>query len=96
MSKPRLDLEMIGVPLGAILTHNDHEDITCVVTKLSPPEVVLDGKNLSLYEATCMVNDTSFYGGSSWYWKFGNETLHDRRRRFEAYHRSRPNRKPEQ
>ena len=59
MSKPRLDLEMIGVPLGAILTHNDHEDITCVVTKLSPPEVVLDGKNLSLYEATCMVNDTS-------------------------------------
>ena len=89
MSKPSLNLEMIGVPLGAILTYNDDEEISWVVTKLSPPEVVLDGKNCSLYEATCVVINTSFYSGSSYYWKFDGETLHDRRKRFEAYHRSR-------
>lgn len=72
MSKPDLNREMIGVPLGTILTHNDHEDITCVVTELSPPEVVLDGNNLSLYEATCTVTGTSFYGGGSWHRKFGD------------------------
>ncbi len=64
MSKPSLNLEMIGVPLGAILTFNDNESITCIVI------------------------GASFYNGSSYYWRFGDETLHDRRRPFEAYHRS--------
>lgn len=88
MPKPNLDLEMIGVPLGATLTYIEDENITCVVSKLSPPEVVIEGKNQRLDDATCMVISTSFYGGSSWYWKFDDETLLDRRRRFEAYHRS--------
>ena len=88
MSKPSLNLEMIGVPLGAILTFSDNESITCVVTKLSPPEVVYEGENRSLYETTSIVIGTSFYNGSSYYWRFGDETLYDRRRRFEAYHRS--------
>ena len=29
--KPKIDLEMIGVPLGAVLTLAENEDITCVV-----------------------------------------------------------------
>ncbi len=60
MSRPSLNLEMIGVPLSAILTYIENEDVTCVVTKLSPPEVGLDGINHSLYEATCVVINTSF------------------------------------
>ena len=88
MPKPNLDLEMIGVPLGATLTYLDNEAITCVVTNLHPPEVVLDGNLHSLYDATKTVIGTSFYNGSSYYWRYGGETLYDRRRRFEAYHRS--------
>lgn len=79
---------MIGVPLGATLTYNDNDEITCVVTNLSPPEVVATGNIYSLYELTCTLVGDSFCNGSSYYWKYKGETLYDRTRRFEAYHRS--------
>ena len=89
MSKPELDLEMIGVPLGAQVTFHDDDDTTCIVTQLSPPEVVYKGKVYTLYEATMLAfgSGETFWNGSSLYWRMGGETLHERRQRYAAYHR---------
>ena len=49
--KPNISLEMIGVPLGAVLTFADNENITCVVCQQNPARVVYEGKVTSLSES---------------------------------------------
>lgn len=51
MARPNVDLEMIGIPVGASLTFRGRDDVKCVVVGLSPPEIVYEGKVVSLSRA---------------------------------------------
>ena len=49
--RPRINLEMIGVPLGAVLTFAENEEITCVVCQQYPAQVVYEGETTSLSDS---------------------------------------------
>lgn len=85
MSRPNLDLELVGVRAGDILIfHNDNE-ITCVVVETHRPKVYFQGEVMSLSGAAQRVTGLSAAQGAA-YWTFEGELLKDRRQRFEHYH----------
>ena len=51
VARPKIDLELIGIPVGATLTLRGRDDVNCVVIGLSPPEIVYEGKVVSLSKA---------------------------------------------
>ena len=81
-----LDLGMIGIRLGDILSVLDNTAETCVVIQLYPPLVAHDGRVKSPTEA---INDAYGVVWNDPYaaWAFEEESLTQRRRRFEEYHR---------
>lgn len=89
MSRPWIDLEMIGIPLGAVLTHADRPSETCVVVQLSPPRVVFRWEVLSLTDAATKAYDGKYEAKTVAVWLYNGESLQDRRNRFESYHRPR-------
>ena len=84
--RPRINLEMIGVPLGAVLTLAENENITCVVSQQYPAQVVYEGEVTSLSDSARRASKLAFSVQGSIYWKYGGETLQARRDRFEVYH----------
>ncbi len=84
--RPRLNLEMIGVPLGAVLTLAENENINCVVCQQSPARVVYEGEVTSLSDSARRASKLEFNVQGSLYWKYEGETLQARRLRFEVYH----------
>ena len=91
MRKPDIDLEMIGIPVGATLTFWTDADINCIVVQLTPPRVVFNEEVLNLTEAARRAAGASL--GSTMQpavnWLYQNKRLFDRRKRFEDYHRQR-------
>ena len=51
MARPRIDLEMIGIPVGATVTLRGRDDVACVVVGLNPPQIVYEGEVVSLARA---------------------------------------------
>ena len=86
MERPNLNLEMIGIPLGAVLTLAGNEEQTCVVSYLDPPRVVFRGKVYSLTGAAKIAYNTDNVVQMSWCWKYEGEFLGDRRIRYEKWH----------
>ena len=84
--KPRVNLEMIGVPLGAVLTFVENEEITCVVCQQYPAQVVYEGDVTSLSDSARRASKLEFNVRGPLFWKYEGETLQERRDRFEAYH----------
>ena len=84
--RPRINLEMIGVPLGAVLTLVENKDITCVVCQQYPAQVVYQGEVTSLSVSARQASKLDFNVQGSIYWNYEGETLQERRLRFEAYH----------
>lgn len=86
--RPDIDLEMIGVPVGAELVHVKDLKLKCIVIKLSDrPLVVCEGEILTLTAAAKKRTYSDTRGPE--FWKYGKETLQERRERFEEYHRKR-------
>lgn len=86
--RPNIDLEMIGIPIGAELVHVKDPKLKCIVIQLSdPPLVVCEGEVLTLTAAAKKRTQTSVRGPKLW--KCGKETLQERRERFEEYHSKR-------
>ena len=86
MARPNIDLEMIGIPVGATLTLRGRDDVGCVVVRLSPPGIVYEGEVVSLSRAAQRAFGKEQIGTTIEQWLYMGETLGDRRRRFEAYH----------
>lgn len=84
--RPNINLEMIGVPLGAVLTLVENKEITCVVYQQNPARVVYEGKVTSLSDSARRASKLGFNVQGSLYWKYEGETLQARRERFEKYH----------
>lgn len=90
MAKPPIDLEMIGIPIGAKLTHTDYPDKHCIVIRLKGhPLVVYNYEILSLSLAAAKASGAKNSGGIAGplYWMYEGESLQRRRARFEEYHR---------
>ena len=85
-TRPNLDLEMLGLRLGDVLSLIDESEITCVVVALSPPRVLHDGEVKSL-TAACNEAYGIVWNDPASVWVYGGETLGIRRDRFEVYHR---------
>lgn len=86
MARPNIDLEMIGIPVGATLTLRGRDDVKGVVVGLSPPEIVYEGKVVSLSKAAERAYGKDRVGTTIKQWLYEGETLWDRRQRFETYH----------
>ncbi len=86
MPKPNLDLEMIGVPPGATLSFWNQPNITCVVVSQSPPRVAYGKDVISLTEAVRRATKSNGVFQGPAYWKYDDELLTERRKRFEQYH----------
>ncbi len=86
MARPDIDLEMIGIPVGATLTLRGLDDIECVVVRLSPPGIVYEGEVVRLSRAAQRAYGKERVGTTHEFWLYGGESLGERRRRFEAYH----------
>lgn len=84
--RPKINLEMIGVPLGAVLKLAENETITCVVCQQNPAQVVYEGEVTSLSDSARRASKLEFNVRGPLFWKYEGETLQERRDRFEAYH----------
>lgn len=83
--RPDLQLDMIGIRLGDVLTLYDAPEETCIVIRLSPPRVVYRDQAMYLTEAANLAAGGTFNDPSGW-WTLEGETLRTRRARFERYH----------
>ena len=83
--RPGINLEMMGIRLGDTLALVDRPEETCVVVALYPPRVVHHDEVKSLTEA-CNDAYGVQYNDPAAVWVYGDETLRQRRERFEAYH----------
>ena len=83
--RPGIHLEMIGIRLGDTLALVDRPEETCVVVALYPPRVVHHDEVKSLTEACNDAYEVQ-YNDPAAVWVYGDETLRQRRERFEAYH----------
>ena len=81
--KPPSNFKMLDIPVGAILTFKNQEDIICEVTKQDPPQVRYKGDVVSVTEAAKRArgNDGDI-NGNVW-WKYEGELLTNRRKRME-------------
>lgn len=82
--RPHIDLEMIGIRLGNVLSLYGQPGILCVVTRLYPSEVRYDGQLLSLSGAASAATGTDANGPQLW--TYQGETLSERRNRFRDWH----------
>ena len=51
MARPRIDLETVGIPVGATLTLRGRDDVACVVVCLNPPRIAYGDEVVSLSRA---------------------------------------------
>lgn len=85
MARLQLDLEMIGIRRGDVLSYWDNDKVTCVVVQTYPSKVYFEGEVMSLSEATGRAYNSPPVGGAG-YWCLDGELLRERRARFEMYH----------
>ena len=83
--RPSLDFEMVGIRLGDTLALYDTPDQTCVVVGLTPPRVLYQDRSMSLTEAVNAAYEAQ-HNDPAGAWCFGDETLRQRRERFESYY----------
>ena len=86
MARPRIDLEMVGIPVGATLTLRGRDAVACVVVCLNPPRIAYGDEVVSLSRAAQRAYGKEQVGTTIEQWLYEGESLGDRRRRYEAYH----------
>ena len=86
--RPDFRFDMVGIPLGATLTLDRDNSVTCFVVKLSPAQVFYDGEVRSLSDSAGEAAGLKWMPNGTHEWCYEGQTLWDRRMRFERYHRS--------
>ncbi len=84
--RPNFNFEMLGIPLGAVLTYAYDENKTCVVCKLNPPLVAHKTRVCTLTRAVKIIERTEDTVQPTWCWKYNGESLGERRMRFEKWY----------
>lgn len=84
--RPNFNFEMLGIPLGAVLTYASDENKTCVVCELNPPRVAYETRVCTLTRAVKTIERTEDTVQPTWYWKYNGEYLGERRMRFEKWY----------
>ena len=85
--KANFDFEMLGLEVGDELQFaGEGSEVVCRVIGVKPPRVDLNGEYISLSVAAAKVlgsDSTKGIQGPRW-WRYGEETLADRRKRLES------------
>lgn len=85
--QPAIDLSMVGIRPGDILTLRGDATKTCVVVDPAPTcQVAYNGEVLSLSAAAAKARGTDDANGPQ-LWTFEGKTLSDRRDEFRRWHR---------
>ena len=84
--RPNFNFELLGIPLGAVLTYAPDENKTCVVCELNPPRVAFESEVRTLTRAAKIIKRTEATVQPTWCWKYNGEFLGDRRMRFEKWY----------
>ena len=76
-------LAMLDIPLDELLEFHSDESVVCMVTHAKPPKMEYEGEDMTLTEATAIVLERESTRGiqGPLYWRYGDETLVERRRR---------------
>lgn len=77
----RYDFEAYELPIGSIFTFTRNAEVTCTLTEES--NVIFNGEVMSLSKAAQMALGVDYPAQGPVYWEFEEETLDERRRRYE-------------
>ena len=83
--RPDIDLGMVGIRLGDVLTLTSDHAKTCIVTRLSPTQVKYGNDLLSLTAAAARAMDADDANGPR-DWTFEGQTISERRDAFREWH----------
>ena len=70
-----VDIERLGIPVGAEFTFVDREEITCRVFQLKPLRVEYNGEILSLSAAARIVLCVAYSVNGTLYWMYQGKTI---------------------
>ena len=82
--KENFNFAMVDIPIGEWLHFVGDEKIVCKVERQSPARVELYGTIMSLSAAAQRAKQSSWGLQGTRYWKYGDETLQERRERIES------------
>lgn len=83
--RPDIDLGMVGIRLGDVLTLTSDHSKTCIVTRLSPTQVKYGDELLSLTAAAKRAMNADDANGPR-DWTFEGQTISERRDAFREWH----------
>ena len=80
-NRAKFKFEMVKIPVGSILTFTRNPEITCKV--IDDTQIEYAGEIKSLSEAAKLALGIDYNVAGTLYWEYEDETLDERRRRFE-------------
>lgn len=80
-NRAKFNFEMVKIPVGSILTFTRNPEITCKV--IDDTQIEYAGEIKSLSEAAKLALGIDYNVAGTLYWEYEDETLDERRRRFE-------------
>jgi hypothetical protein len=80
-NRAKFNFEMVKIPVGSILTFTRSPEVTCKV--INDTQIEYSGEIRSLSEAAKLALGIDYNVAGTLYWEYKNETLDERRRRFE-------------
>lgn len=79
--RAKFNFEMVKIPVGSILTFTRNPEVTCKV--INDTQIEYAGEIRSLSEAAKLALGIDYNVAGTLYWEYEDETLDERRRRFE-------------
>jgi hypothetical protein len=80
-NRAKFNFEMVKIPVGSILTFTRNPEVTCKV--INDTQIEYAGEVRSLSEAAKLALGIDYNVAGTLYWEYEDETLDERRRRFE-------------
>lgn len=80
-NRAKFNFEMVKIPVGSMLTFTRNPEVTCRV--INDTQIEYNGEIKSLSEAAKLALGIDYSVAGTLYWEYEEETLDERRRRFE-------------
>lgn len=80
-NRAKFNFEMVKIPVGSMLTFTRNPELTCRV--INDTQIEYNGEIKSLSEAAKLALGIDYNVAGTLYWEYEEETLDERRRRFE-------------
>lgn len=80
-NRAKFNFEMVKIPVGSMLTFTRNPEVTCRV--INDTQIEYNGEIKSLSEAAKLALGIDYNVAGTLYWEYEEETLDERRRRFE-------------